>query len=233
MENSENPGTSVKFWAEDDRPREKLLKSGAEMLSNAELLAIIINNGNKEKSAPELAREVLRLGKDNLDELGKLSIRDLQKVKGIGPAKAITIAAVLEIGRRRAAGAVLQRPRVMSSRDMAAYLREILKDHVHEVFAVLFLNQANKVKDFKIISRGGITGTVADPRVILKHALDEGATKIVLSHNHPSGNLRPSRADQELTFKIKQAASYFDILVMDHIIVSDEGYYSFADEGLL
>lgn len=233
MENSENPGTSIKFWAADDRPREKMLRSGADTLSNAELLAIIINNGNKECSALELAKAILRLGKDNLNELGRLSLKDLQKVKGIGPAKAITITAVLEIGRRRAAGSLLQRPKVMSSKDTAAYLREHLKDHAHEVFAVLFLNQANKVKGLKIISRGGITGTVADPRVILKHALDEGATKIVLSHNHPSGNLHPSRADQELTFKIKQAASYFDIHVMDHIIVSDEGYYSFADEGLL
>ena len=125
----------------------------------------------------------------------------------------------------------MQRTKVTSSKEIAVYLRSILKDNSNEVFAVLFLNQANKIKNFKIMSKGGITGTVADPRIILKQALDEGATSLVLSHNHPSGNLNPSRADQELTQKIKQAASYFDIKILDHIIVSDEGHYSFADEG--
>ena len=233
MENSENAKTSIKNWAEDDRPREKMAKHGAETLSNSELLGIIINNGSKEKSAVELAKEILKLGHNNLDELGKLSLTDLQKIKGIGIAKAITIAAALELGRRRSGGDLLQRTKVTSSKEIAHYLRTLLKDHSHEVFAVLFLNQANKIKNFKIMSRGGITGTVADPRIILKHALDEGATSIVLSHNHPSGNLHPSQADRELTNKIKNAASYFDIKVLDHIIVSDEGHYSFADEGML
>ena len=233
MENSENAKTSIKNWAEDDRPREKMAKNGAEMLSNSELLGIIINNGNKEKSAVELAKDILNLGHNNLDELGKLSLKDLQKIKGIGIAKAITIAAALELGRRRSSGELLQRQKVSSSKEIAQYLRSILKDHSHEVFAVLFLNQANKIKNFKIMSRGGITGTVADPRIILKQALDEGATSLVLSHNHPSGNLRPSQADMELTHKIKTAACFFDIKVMDHIIVSDEGHYSFADEGML
>ncbi len=231
MENIENNKTSIKNWAEDDRPREKMAKHGAEMLSNSELLAIIINNGSKSKSAVELAKEILQLGHNNLDELGKLSLKDLQKIKGIGIAKAISIAAALEIGRRRNAGDALTRVQVRSSKEIAIYLRSILKDYQHEVFAVLFLNQANKIKNFKIISRGGITGTVADPRIILKQALDEGATSIVLSHNHPSGNLNPSNADKELTQKIKMAASYFDIKVLDHIIVSDEGHYSFADAG--
>ena len=233
MENSENLKTSIKFWAEDDRPREKMARHGAEILSNAELLAIIINSGNKEKSAVELAKDILKLGADNLDELGKLSLKDFQRIKGIGIAKAITISAALELGRRRSGGNLLQRTKVTSSKEIAVYLRSILKDNSNEVFAVLFLNQANKIKNFKIISKGGITGTVADPRIILKQALDEGATSLVLSHNHPSGNLNPSRADQELTQKIKQAASYFDIKILDHIIVSDEGHYSFADEGLL
>ncbi len=233
MEKSQKTGGSIKFWAVDDRPREKLARCGADMLSNSELLAIIINNGSGNSSAIDLAKEILKRSKDNLDELGKLSLKDLQQVKGIGPAKAIVITAALELGKRRSAGDILKRAQVHTSRETAEYLRGILKDHPHEVFAVLFLNRANKIKGFKIVSRGGITGTVADPRVILKHALDEGATTIVLSHNHPSGNLQPSRADQEITFKIKQAASYFDIKVMDHIIVSDEGYYSFADEGLL
>ena len=233
MENLENLKTSIKNWAEDDRPREKMARHGAEVLSNAELLAIIINNGSKEKSAVELAKDILKLGADNLDELGKLSLKDFQKIKGIGNAKAIAITAALELGRRRSGGNLLQRTKVTSSKEIAVYLRSILKDNSNEVFAVLFLNQANKIKNFKIMSKGGITGTVADPRIILKQALDEGATSLVLSHNHPSGNLRPSRADQELTQKIKQAASYFDIKILDHIIVSDEGHYSFADEGLL
>lgn len=233
MENLENLKTSIKNWAEDDRPREKMARHGAEVLSNAELLAIIINNGSKEKSAVELAKDILKLGADNLDELGKLSLKDFQKIKGIGNAKAIAITAALELGRRRSGGNLLQRTKVTSSKEIAVYLRSILKDNNNEVFAVLFLNQANKIKNFKIMSKGGITGTVADPRIILKQALDEGATSLVLSHNHPSGNLSPSRADQELTQKIKQAASYFDIKILDHIIVSDEGHYSFADEGLL
>ena len=233
MESSENSKTSIKNWAEDDRPREKMARLGAEVLSNAELLAIIINNGSKEKSAVELAKEILKLSTDNLDELGKLTIQDFQKIKGIGIAKAITIAAALELGRRRSGSNLLHRTKVSSSKEIAVYLRSILKDNSNEVFAVLFLNQANKIKSFKIMSKGGITGTVADPRIILKQALDEGATSLVLSHNHPSGNLNPSRADQELTQKIKNAASYFDIKILDHIIVSDEGHYSFADEGLL
>lgn len=233
MESSENTKTSIKNWAEDDRPREKLARLGAEVLSNAELLAIIINNGNKEKSAVELAKDILKLSTDNLDELGKLTITDFQKIKGIGIAKAITITAALELGRRRSGSSLLHRTKVSSSKEIAVYLRSILKDNSNEVFAVLFLNQANKIKSFKIMSKGGITGTVADPRIILKQALDEGATSLVLSHNHPSGNLNPSRADQELTQKIKTAASYFDIKILDHIIVSDEGHYSFADEGLL
>ncbi len=233
MKNIENNKTSIKNWSEDDRPREKMAKHGAEGLSNSELLAIIINNGSKDKSAVDLAKEILQLGQNNLDELGKLSIKDLQKIKGIGIAKAISISAALEIGRRRTAGDMLTRVQVRSSKEIAIYLRSILKDYQHEVFAVVFLNQANKIKSFKIISKGGITGTVADPRIILKQALDEGATSIVLSHNHPSGNLLPSNADKDLTQKIKMAASYFDIKVLDHIIVSDEGHYSFADAGEL
>jgi DNA repair protein RadC len=231
MENLDNNKTSIKNWAEDDRPREKMAKHGAEILSNAELLAIIINNGSKDKSAVELAQEILRLGQNNLDELGKLTLSDLQKIKGIGLAKAISITAALEIGRRRSTSNILERTKLTKSKEIAAYLRTVLKDQPNEVFAVLYLNQSNKVKNFKIMSRGGITGTVADPRVILKQALEESATSIILSHNHPSGNLKPSLQDKELTQKIKIAASYLDIKVLDHIIVSDEGHYSFADAG--
>jgi DNA repair protein RadC len=225
----DNNKTSIKNWSQDDRPREKMVKLGAEVLSNAELLAIIINNGSKEKSAVELAKEIMQLGQNNLDELGKLSLKDLQKIKGIGEAKAISIAAALEIGRRRSAGDLLTKTKLTSSKEIAHYLRTVLKDHTHEVFAVLFLNNANKVNGYKIMSKGGIAGTVVDARLILKEALDHNATGIILSHNHPSGNLKPSRQDIELTHKIKVAASYFDIKVLDHIIVSDEGYYSFAD----
>ncbi len=223
----------IKQWAKDDRPREKLLLKGAENLSNSELLAILIHNGTKEKTAVDLGKEILKLGKDNLNELGKLSVKELMKIKGIGEAKAITIAAALELGRRRQATASLEKSVVGSSNDIAAYLRAALKDYRHEVFAVIFLNRANKINHFEIVSAGGITGTVADPRVILKKALEENAISIILCHNHPSGSLKPSRADEELTTKIKEAAKYFDIKVIDHIIVSEDGYYSFADEGIL
>lgn len=223
----------IKAWAKDDQPREKLLSKGAAALSNSELLAILIINGTRQKSAVELAQEVLQSGKNNLLELGKLSVKDLMRIKGIGEAKAVSIVAALELGRRRQASASLEKPVVTSSADIATYLQTSLRDYRHEVFAVVFLNRANKINHFKIISEGGITGTVADPRIILKKALEEEAVSIILCHNHPSGSLRPSKADEELTYKIKEAARYFDIHVLDHLIVSDEGYYSFADEGLL
>ena len=224
---------SIKQWAKDDRPREKLLAHGAETLSNSELLAILINNGTRNKSAIELAKEVLALGKNNLQELGKLNIKELMKIKGIGEAKAITISAALEIGRRRQSSEILEKKAVSSSKEIAEFLQSKIKDYRREVFAVVFLNRANKINHFEIISEGGITGTVADPRIILKKALEEDAVSIVLCHNHPSGSLKPSKADESLTLKIKEAAKYFDISVIDHIIVSDQGYYSFADEGLL
>ena len=233
MENINKASTSIKNWAVDDRPREKLLTKGPMALSDSELLAILINNGHKEKSALALAKEILQIGHNNLNELGKLSLNDFQKIKGIGEAKAITIAAALELGRRRQAATFLEKTVIKTSGDLAQYLRIKIKDYNHEVFCVVFLNKANKVNHFEIISSGGITGTVADPRIILKKALEEDATSIVLCHNHPSGNLKPSRADEYLTQKIKEAAQYFDIAVMDHIIVSEEGYYSFSDEGIL
>ncbi|MBS1935407.1 MAG: DNA repair protein RadC [Bacteroidetes bacterium] len=224
---------SIKEWAKDDRPREKLLSKNPMALSDSELIAILINNGTRDKSAVDLAKEVLHLGKNNLSELGKLSVKELTKIKGIGEAKAITIAAAMELGRRRQAVGSLEKPIVKDSREVANYLQAILRDHNHEVFAVVFLNRGNRINHFEIISQGGITGTVADPRIILKKALEEDAVNIILCHNHPSGNLKPSKADEELTFKIREAAKYFDIKVLDHIIVSDEGYFSFADEGIL
>ena len=224
---------SIKQWAKDDRPREKLLMKGAENLSDSELLAILIVNGTRSKSAIDLAKEILVLSKNNLPELGKLTVKELMKIKGIGEAKAITIVAALEIGRRRQAMNYREKAVMTNSNDVANYLQSLLKDYRHEVFAVLFLNRANKINHFEIVSEGGITGTVADPRVILKKALEEDAVGIILCHNHPSGSLKPSGADQELTRKIKEAAKFFDITVLDHLIVSDAGFYSFSDEGIL
>ncbi len=233
MENDKKNSSPIKSWSADDRPREKMIAKGASALSNAELLAILINNGSKEKSALDLAKEIMQLGKNNLDELGKLSLKDLQKIKGIGAAKAIAIAAALEIGRRRETAGIFEKTTVRTSGDIARFLKAALKDHAHEVFVAVYLNKSNKILCHKVISNGGLSGTVADPRIIFKTALEEGATGIVLCHNHPSGNLKPSMADEILTQKIKQGAALMDIKVMDHIIVSNEGYYSFADEGLL
>ena len=223
---------SIKDWAEDDRPREKLLQKGIESLSNSELIGILIGSGTKTKSAVDVAKEVLDRAKDNLNELGKLSIKELMKIDGIGEARAITITAALELGRRRQA-TESQKKVVKNSGDIAHYLQAQLKDKQHEVFAVAFLNRANKINHVEIVSEGGITGTVADPRIILKKALEHNAVNIVLCHNHPSGSLKPSRADEALTRKIKEAALLLDMTVVDHIIVSEDGYYSFADEGIL
>lgn len=225
---------SIKNWAIDDRPREKLALKGAESLSNSELLAILINSGTPEKSAVDLAKDLLCAVENNLQRMAKLSVKDMVnlKIKGLGPARAITIAAALELGIRRNM-ADNKKEVIQSSKDVASYLQAQLQYKKREVFAVVFLNRANKINHYEIVSEGGITGTVADPRIILKKALEHNAVSIVLCHNHPSGNLKPSRQDQELTNKIKEASSYFDIKVMDHIIVSEEGYYSFADEGML
>lgn len=231
MKNTNKSSTAIKYWAEDDKPREKLTMKGPGSLSDSELLAILIGTGSHSRSALDIAREVLQIG--SLPELGRKSLSQLRKVKGIGPAKAVTIAAALELGRRRIRLPSETRISIRSSRDIAEYLKVSLQDLSHEVFGIVFLNRANKIRHFEIISRGGITGTVADPRIILKKALETEATSIVLTHNHPSGNLKPSRADEEITNKIKQAAAFMDITVLDHIIVSDEGYFSFADEGML
>lgn len=233
MKNTNISFLPIKSWAIDDRPREKMQNNGAETLSNAELLAILINNGSKKRSALELAKDLLRLGENNLNELAKLSLKEIQQVKGIGVAKAIAIAAALELGRRRNAMPVLEKTRITCSRDIALYLQTKIKDFSYEVFAVVFLNKSNKIIHFEIVSRGGITGTVADPRIILKKALEENATSIVLCHNHPSGNLQPSKADIDITNKIKGAVHLLDINLIDHIIVSEEGWYSFADEGVI
>jgi DNA repair protein RadC len=223
---------AIKHWAIDDRPREKLLSKNPASLSDSELLAILINKGYRDKNALELAREILQLGKNNLNELGRMPVKKIMKIRGIGMAKAITIAAALELGRRRQANLALLKPIIKSSGDMANYLVPLLRDYRYEVFGVVFLNRANAIINFEIISEGGITGTVADPRIILKKALQEDAVSIILCHNHPSGNLQPSKQDIELTGKIREAGKFLDINVIDHIIVSENGYFSLADAGL-
>jgi DNA repair protein RadC len=224
---------SIKDWAADDRPREKLLGKNAQSLTDSELLAILINHGTREKNAVDLARELLASVKNNLVELGKLGIHDLLRIRGIGKVKAIVVLAALELGRRRYSLGALEKPVVRDSQQVAGLLRIMLRDHTREVFGVLFLNQANRVNHFEVVSQGGITGTVADPRVILKKALEVNAVNFILCHNHPSGSLKPSKADEDLTYKIREAAKYFDIKVIDHIIVSEDGYFSFADSGMM
>jgi DNA repair protein RadC len=224
---------SIKAWAEDDRPREKLLSKNPDSLTDSELLAILIGKGTREKNAVDLAKELLCSVKYNLNELGKLELHDFLKLNGIGRVKAVVILAALELGRRRHNTGALDKPLVRDSQQVAGYLRVMLQDQRREVFAVIFLNQANRVNHFEVVSQGGITGTVADPRLILKKALDSHAVNMILCHNHPSGNLKPSKADEDLTFKIREAARFFDIKVIDHIIVSHDGYFSFADEGMM
>ncbi|MDQ2751861.1 MAG: DNA repair protein RadC [Bacteroidota bacterium] len=226
--------SSIKNWAEDDRPREKMMLKGAEALSNAELLAILINNGTKDRSAVDVCKDLLGKVNNDLQRLGSLSIKEILqlKTKGIGDAKAISIAAALELGIRRNA-ADNKREVITQSSEVAKFLQAKLQYKKHEVFAVLFLNQANKVMHYEVLSEGGITGTVADPRIILRKALSHDAVNLILCHNHPSGSIKPSKADKELTAKIKEAALLFDMTVLDHIIVSADGHYSFADEGIL
>lgn len=225
---------AIKNWNEDDRPREKLMLKGTESLSNSELLAILINNGTKDRSAVDVCKELMSSVNNDLQRLGKMSVKEILqlKTKGIGEAKAITIAAALELGIRRNA-VENKKYQITHSSDIANFLKAKLENKKHEVFVVIYLNRSNKIQHHEVISIGGITGTVADPRIILKRALEYDATAVILCHNHPSGSLKPSRMDEELTWKIKEAAKYFDISVLDHIIVSEEGYYSFADEGLL
>lgn len=226
--------TAIKNWSPEDQPREKLLLKGAETLSNAELLAILINNGNKTNTALEIAMQLMQNVHNNLNGLSNLSIAEMLnfQINGLGKSKAVTIAAALELGVRRNM-AINKKQTVKQSSDVAAYLQAELGHKQMESFVVVYLNRANHIIRQEIISEGGITGTVADPRIILKKALDHHAVSIILCHNHPSGNLKPSKADEQLTNKIKNAAAFLDIQVMDHIIVSEEGYYSFADEGLM
>lgn len=225
----------IKSWAEDDRPREKLLLKGRSALSDAELIAILIGSGNAEESAVEVARKILKdeKVKDNLVELGKLSVNDLIKHKGIGEAKAVTIVAAMELGNRRRETEALQREQVTTSKDAAAIIQRHLADLPHEEFWILMLNRANKVIGKHPVSQGGIAGTVVDAKMVFKPAVEHSASSVILCHNHPSGNLQPSHEDIKLTKKLQDAGTNLDVKVIDHIIVTDSGYFSFADEGLL
>ena len=224
---------SIKHWAKDDQPREKLRSKGAQLLTDSELVAILIGKGTPKRNAVEVAKDVLNLGHNNLAELGKLSVAELTGVSGVGLTKAILISAALEIGRRWVNAVAIDKLTVTGSKEIAAHIKSLLRDLGNEVFGVVYLNQGNRVKHHEVISVGGLTGTVADPRIIFKKALAADATSLILFHNHPSGNLQPSIADKVLTRKIIEAAKLFDIRILDHIIVSEYGYFSFADEGLI
>ena len=228
-----NTSFSIKKWADDDRPREKLARKGKSALSDAELLAIIIGSGNKDESAVELSKRILSDVDNSLANLGKLSLEQLMRFKGIGEAKAITIAAALEIGRRRSGEAHGKVRKISSSHDVFGILQPLLGDLQHEEFWVVYLNNSNKILHKEQLSKGGITGTLVDIRLVLKRALEIGAIGLVLAHNHPSGTLRPSKMDKELTNKLKRAAEALDIVVLDHLIITEKAYFSFADEQLL
>jgi DNA repair protein RadC len=224
---------NIKNWAAEDRPREKLLLKGKSALSDAELIAILLGTGTTTLSAVDLAKNILQSAGNNLHELARLSIKDLTKIKGIGEAKAITIIAALELGRRRKELEQEEKPKIGSSRDAYEILKSELLDIPHEEFWILLLNRANRVIKKSQISQGGVAGTVADPKIIFKIALEELASGVILAHNHPSGNLNASQADIDLTKKLKEAGKLLEIQVLDHIIVAGQNYLSFADEGLL
>ncbi len=231
-ENINNQKLSIKEWAADDRPREKLLSKGAAALSDAELIAILIGSGNKKESAVELSKRILKEAKNNLNEFGRCTIDDLMKFDGIGEAKAICIIAAMELGKRRKQAEVLEKKKISSSKDVFELLHPVLGDKKTEEFWVLFLNQGNFILDFVNISLGGITSTVVDIREIFRIALSKQSVGIILCHNHPSGNIQPSSHDKSLTEKVKEAGNIMDIRLLDHIIIANNNYYSFADEGI-
>ncbi len=223
----------IKSWAEEDRPREKMVLKGKANLSEAELLAILLGSGNNEETAVGLAQRILQHYDNNLNELGKVGISELTKFRGIGAVKAIGIIAALELGRRRQLSVIKDRSQIKSSSDVHQIFAPILQDLPHEEFWILLLNRSNKVLSRERISMGGVSGTVVDAKIIFKKALDQLASSIILCHNHPSGNLKPSQADLDITKKLKKAGEVLEISVLDHVIVSENGFYSFADEGML
>jgi len=223
----------IKSWAEEDRPREKLMLKGKENLSNAELLAILIGSGSRSKSAVELCKEILQTADHNLHILGKRNISDLMQFKGIGEAKAISIIAAMELGRRRRLAEVAVRTKIGSSRDIFELFHPIMSDLPHEEFWIIYLNRSNSIQQKERISIGGVSGTVADVKIIFKKAIQQLSSAIIAVHNHPSGTLRPSKADILLTNKLREAGKFLDIRLLDHVIITEAGYYSFADEGML
>ncbi|KAF0131044.1 MAG: DNA repair protein radc [Bacteroidetes bacterium] len=225
--------TSIKNWADDDRPREKLMLKGKTSLSDAELIAILIGSGNTEESAVELSRRILHANNDNLVDLSRMSLHELIKFKGIGEAKAISIIAALELGKRRRSAEARERKTITSSKDAFEQMYATTADLDYEKFWVMLLDQANKVIRIAEVSEGGITGTIADPKKIFKVALEGNACNIILCHNHPSGQLKPSEADIKITEKLKRSGEIIDIKVLDHLIIGIDGFFSFADEGIL
>ena len=230
---AEYKNLSIKDWSLEDRPREKLLSKGISSLSDAELIAIIIGSGTRDESAVELSKRILGSVQHNLNELGKLSVDDLQKYKGIGEAKAIGIVAALELGRRRKLSEIIDRQKITSSHDIYEIFHPLLADLPHEEFWIVLLNRSNKIIERQKISQGGISGTVTDVRLILRMALEKLASSLILCHNHPTGNQQPSEADISITQKVKESGKLMDISLLDHIIITDGSYYSFADEGIL
>ncbi|MDP1623581.1 MAG: DNA repair protein RadC [Bacteroidales bacterium] len=227
------PHATIRNWAEDDRPREKLALKGRHSMSDAELLAILIGSGTRNESAVDLSKNILRLAHDNLAELSKLSITDLVRVKGIGQARALTILAAMELGRRRNESAALVRDKIKTSRDAYEIFKSTMGDRPYEEFWIILLNRANKVLKKCNISEGGISGTVVDPKKIFKISLDNHACSIILGHNHPSGVVTPSEADCRITKKLHEAGAMLEVTVLDHLIIGEDSYYSFADEGAL
>lgn len=223
----------MKTWAVEERPREKVLANGIQYLSDAELLAILLGSGTRNTTAVELARKILNTSGNNLHELGRRSVSDLLRIKGVGPAKAISVMAAMEMGRRRAGMHQPEKVPVKSSETVFSLFHPLLGDLDHEEFWLLMLNRANKVLGRFKVSQGGLSGTVIDTRIILKRALDNLASSIIVCHNHPSGNNQPSDADVKITEKLKKAAEMLEIKLLDHVIIADKSYFSFADEGLI
>lgn len=224
---------NIKEWAVEDRPREKLLQNGTRSLSDAELIAILIGSGNINETAVELSRRILNSVNNNLNELSRKSVDSLKVFKGIGEAKAISIVAALELGKRRKEAEVFSKNKITGSKDAADFFQPVLGDLDHEEFWVMLLDRGNKILDSFMISQGGISGTVIDVRIILKTAIEKLASAIILCHNHPSGTMQASEADLKITRKINDAAKLMDISVLDHIIIGQNNYLSFADEGML
>jgi len=223
----------LKAWAEEDKPREKLIMKGRQALSEAELIAILISTGNRNETSVELSKRIMVSVQNNLNELSRLSLNDLMKFDGIGKAKAICILAALEIGRRRKETVFRKKEKIISSQQAYLYLKQMLSDLPHEEFWVILLDRSNQIIKRAMISRGGVSGTVVDSKIIFKSAIETLASSMILGHNHPSGNTKPSEQDIQITRKIKEAGKTMEIPVIDHLIVCENGYYSFADEGTL